>query len=427
MSTSISLKHLRVLVAVADSGSVTKAAEVLYRAQSAITRSIHQLEGALHIELFERKASGMLCTAPGNLVLFRARRMLAEFASACEEIAARSTGQPEVRGHVPLTLLNERRLASLLKLAESGHMPTVAKSLGISQPAVSALIHDLETSLGVALFARSSKGMLPTAPGEALVFRVKRAMAELRHIDADLAAFNGTTAGHVVVGALPLGRTALIPGAICDVLARHPQLSFSTLEASFDQLAAQLRAGEIDFILGALRADEAANDLIGEPLLSDTMALVVRAGHPLGERSGLRLADLMGEQWALSNPSALSRSPLEQSFIAQGLEPPCKAVETSDLAILRGLLLNSDMLTAISPRQFHYEISAGQLIVLDLDLPDTTKIIGITRRVDSQASPGALELMAAIRRQAVQLEAASPGPPASAARRAKIGASTAVH
>lgn len=409
MDMTISLKYLRVLIAVADTGSVTKAAETLYRAQSAITRSVHQLEAALDVELFERKASGMLSTTPGNLILFRARRVMAEFACGCEELAGKADGSQLVRGHVPLVLLNERRLASFIRLAESGHMPTVAKVMGISQPAVSSLIHDLETSLGVALFARSSKGMILTQAGEALAFRVKRALAELRHIEADLAAFKGTTAGRVVIGALPLGRTTLLPVAMCDVLARHPRLSFSTREAPFDKLAAQLRAGDIDFILGALRHADYGNDLIGEPLLNDTMALIVRSGHPLTLRSTLSLADLTGEQWVLSNPSAPEPSPLDQCFISQGLEAPREAVETSDLAILRGMLLNSDVITAISPRQFHHEIQSGQLTVLDLDLPETTKVIGITRRADSQASPGASELMAAIRRHAALLEIASAG------------------
>lgn len=406
---TIGLKHLRVMIAVAETGSVTRAAEVLYRAQSAITRSISQLEKALGVELFERKTSGMLSTTPGNLVLFRARRIMQELLLAGGELAGKSDGHSFARGHVPLVLLNERRLLSFVKLVELGHMPTVAQALGISQPAVSTLIHDMETGLGVALFFRSSKGMLPTPSGEALAFRVKRALAEMRHIEADLTAFHGTTAGHVAVGALPSGRTALLPAAICDVLARHPQLSFSTLEGPFDQLAAQLRAGDIDFILGALRSDDVASDLIGEPLLDDTMALVVRAGHPLAGRQGLRLAELINEQWALSNPSAPARSPLDQSFISQGLEPPRKAVQTSDQAILRGLLLNSDMVTAISPRQFRYEINAGQLTVLDLALPDTTKVIGITRRADSHASPGAADLMAAIRRHSAELEATPIG------------------
>ena len=389
MSQLVSLRHLRAFLAVADMGSVTKAADALYRAQSAVTRSVRQLETTLGVDLFERKTSGMLRTAFGNLVLFRARRVLAEFEQGCDALA---------RARVPMAMFNERRLLCLVRLAESGHMPTVAKTLGISQPAVSGFVNDLEASLGTNLFERSSKGMKPTEAGDILVFRVKRALAELRHIDADLAALRGNTEGRVVIGALPLGRTAILPRAISDVLLRHPGLRFSTVEGPFDQLAAQLRAGDIDFVLGALRPADYASDLSGEPLLDDQMSLVVRSGHPLTRRSGLGMADLVSARWVLANQSTPARALFDLSFQSLGLAAPRAAVETSDLAILRGMLMHSDAITAISPQQLSYEIEAGLLTVLDVEVPHTSRTIGITQRSDSHASPGALELMATIRR-----------------------------
>lgn len=396
MSLLVSLRHLRAFIAVADLGSVTRAADALYRAQSAVTRSVRQLELALGVDLFERKASGMLCTAFGNSVLFRARRVMDEFAHGCGEIAG-GAGPAASRARVPLAMLNERRLLSFVGLADSGHMPTVAKALGISQPAVSSSINDLESGLGVALFERSSKGMMPTAAGELLAFRIKRALAELRHIEADLAALRGSTEGRVVIGSLPLGRTAILPRAICAVLARHPRLRFCTIEGPFDKLAAQLRAGDIDFVLGALRPADYASDLTGEPLLTDRMALVVRSGHPLTQQRGIGLADLLTAQWVLSNPATPARALFERAFLSQGLAPPTDAVETSDLAILRGMLMHSDAVSAISAQQLRYEIDAGMLSTLDVELPHTSRVIGITQRADSHPSPGALALMEAIR------------------------------
>ena len=74
-------------------------------------------------------------------------------------------------------------------------------------------------------------------------------------------------------------------------------------------------------------------------------------------------------------------------------------VETSDLAVLRGVLLNSDLLTAISPRQLSYELGAGVLTLLPIPLRDTRRVIGVTRRTDSLASPGATILMEEIARR----------------------------
>jgi LysR family transcriptional regulator of gallate degradation len=404
MSFYLSLRHLRAFIVVAELGSVSKASESLFRAQSAVTRSIHELERALGVELFERKASGMLCTAFADAVLFRAKRAMQEFEQGIDETCSRSKRVRNApQSGIPLVLFNERRLIAFIKLAESGHMPTVAKALGISQPAVSGSINELESNLGLVLFERTSKGMIATEAGALLAFRVKRALAELRHTEADLAALLGTTEGRVVIGALPLGRTMILPRSISDVLAQFPRLRFSTVEGAFDKLAAELRSGDIDFILGALRPADYAHDLTGEALLSDQMAVVVRAGHPLTLRERVTTDDLLAAQWVLSSPGTPSRTLFDLSFKSRGLVPPIEAVETSDLAILRGLLRDTNLVTAISAQQLRYEIDAGLLEVLDITLPNTSRVIGITQRAESHPSPGATALMAAIRRVAADI------------------------
>ena len=111
-------------------------------------------------------------------------------------------------------LVNERRLQAFVALAEQHHMPSVADSLGITQPAVSMALRELEDSIGVPLFARTARGMVPTDAGAALALRLKRALTEARHAEADIAALRGITQGTVTVGALPLSRTRLLPESI---------------------------------------------------------------------------------------------------------------------------------------------------------------------------------------------------------------------
>lgn len=411
MSILFNLRHLRAFIGVAEAGSATRASEHLCRAQSAVTRSIHELEAQFGVELFERKATGMLCNAFGVALLYRGRRAIHELEQGFAEVT-RNHGDALARSkpRVPAAMLNERRLAILVNLAEHGHMPTVAKILGISQPAVSAAVNDLECDLGVALFSRTSKGVITTDAGITLLFRVKRALTELRHVEAELGAIKGATQGKVVVGALPLGRTQILPKAILAVLAQHPQLRIETIEAPFDTLANRLRAGDIDFIFGALRPADYARDLSGEPLLNDSMSIVVRSGHPMIGRNGLKLADLGELRWVLSHAHTPARRLFSQSFLLEGLEPPVPSVETNDLALLRGLLLSSDMAAAISTRQLEYEIGNGTLQALNIAVPNTTRVIGITQRSESQPSPGALALMAAIRDVVTDIRRAKQAP-----------------
>lgn len=391
-------RHLRAFLSVASHGSANRAAASLLRAQSAITRSVHELERAFGVPLFERRAKGMLLTEFGRVLEARARVAQAEMERARREVVACVGPKVWIRNAPVFALfVPERRLRAFVALTEQHHMPSVAESLGVTQSAVSMAVRSFEESIGTPLFDRSPKGMLPNPAGAILALRVKRALAELRIASAEIAALSGVTQGTVTVGALPLARTRLLPVAIARVVAAHPGLRVATVEGSFEVLAAALRAGDIDFILGALRPADYATDLAGESLLDDELAVVARRGHPRAVRRRLGFRDLARARWVLPRAGAPSRDLLERVLVARGLPPPDVVVETSDLAVLRGVLLESDLLTAISPKQLSYEFDARLLAVLPIPLSETRRRIGITRRTDSVASPGAQLLIDALR------------------------------
>jgi LysR family transcriptional regulator of gallate degradation len=76
------------------------------------------------------------------------------------------------------------------------------------------------------------------------------------------------------------------------------------------------------------------------------------------------------------------------------------------MSILRDLLLQSDMVTAISTHLFYYERHSGELQILDFELKETSRTIGITQRQASHPSPGTRVLMECIREVARELDAA---------------------
>ena len=80
---------------------------------------------------------------------------------------------------------------------------------------------------------------------------------------------------------MPLSRARWLPETITRFIARHPEVELVVHEGSHNELAGPLRDGEIDLLLGALRDDVTADELIQEPVFEDRPALVMRAGHPL--------------------------------------------------------------------------------------------------------------------------------------------------
>lgn len=394
VALGINLRHLRAFSAVASAGSIAAAAEALFRVASAVTRSILDLEAALGRPLFDRRSRGMALNAYGELVLVRALRIEREFEEARTQLVARGGIDGAADVHSLFTsILNGRRLAVIASLAEKRNMPAVAREFGITQPAISSALKDLESGLGVALYNRNARGLSATPAGEIVAFYFKRVLSELRHIGPDIAASEGTLQGNITVGALPLGRTQILPLAIASLLARHPRLHVSTVESPYDALAASLRSGDIDFILGALRSSAEAKDLQQEPLFKDRISVIARAGHPLARAKRIDFRMLREASWTLSRHGSPSRELLERFFSDARQAPPLPAVETGDLAVLRGLLLESDMLTAISAHQLRYEIRDGSLVVLDFPLEETRRQIGLTQRMGAFPSPGARALM----------------------------------
>ena len=234
------LRHLRAFLAVAEQGSANRASLALFRAQSAISRSIGKLERELDVKLFERRSRGMLLTEYGRALLVRAQRVQAEMKLARAEIAAVNDKAKDRNAAIFNMLTHERRVRAFVALTEQHHMPSVAESIGITQPAVSMAIRQLEESVGTPLFERTARGMIPTPAGAALAFRLKRAMAEIRHAAADIAGLRGVNQGVVTVGALPLGRTRLLPESIAGLVRQYPGLRVTTVEGSFETLAASL-------------------------------------------------------------------------------------------------------------------------------------------------------------------------------------------
>jgi LysR family transcriptional regulator of gallate degradation len=388
------LMQIRAFVRVAEQGSISRACEVLLRAQSVITRAIRDLEDQLGVPLFERHASGMLLTAYGKATLPRALRILAELEAI-----------PALLGHAahePLYLLQTRRLEVFVKLCETRHMQTVAKAFGLTQPAISAALKALEDGAGKVLFERTARGLQPTQASHDILYPIRRALNDLRRLAADVAAIKGSLQGVVMVGALPLGRTRILPQAIVHLLEQHPGVRVATNESPFNLLALELRAGDVDFVFGALRASDYASDLHGEELLTEEMVILVRNGHPLLGKP-LELADLHDARWVLPRADTPARLLLEahcQRIGQPALEP---VVETGDMAIIRGMLMRSDMLAVVSAHQLEYEMASGELQPLSVALKDTVRPIGLIYRTHGLPSPAAEALMAQIRRVTLAL------------------------
>src|SRR5882724_5229590 len=105
----IHLRCVRDVLSVADTGSIAKSSSSIYKAASAITRSIAELEGCLGVALFERKPRGMLLNVYGEAVRHRALRIADEIEAALDEISRAARRDRAGERNAVATLLRNGR------------------------------------------------------------------------------------------------------------------------------------------------------------------------------------------------------------------------------------------------------------------------------------------------------------------------------
>ena len=391
----MSMRQLRAVVAVSQGGSVHKAASILHVSQPAVTRAIHEFEKALGLDLFERTPKGMVATEVGAILVERTQRAFAHLVDAEQELAELGLSR---RSSTSINAkVTHRHLRALLAVDENQTETAAAVELDVSQPSVTQTLRELERIVEAELFIRTARGMLSTRAGEVMVRRTKLLFHELQRARDDIAAQLGSITGRIVVGALPLASTLLVPRAVTRLKQEHPDLRVTILEGTYESLLTGLRCGDIDLLAGVLRDPIPCNDIVQERLFEDLLSVVGRKDHPFASATSLRLADVIDSEWVLPYKGAPSRKAFEQAMIAAGLPLPKNAIESNALIALRALLIESDRLSILSRNQIHYEELHGMLSVLPIDMRGSERPIGITTRADAKRSVGLNALMKYLR------------------------------
>ncbi len=380
------LRRFRSVLAVCRTGSTAQAALVLPLSQSAIARAIRELEEALSRPLFERTARGMLPTPVGKLLAHRANRAMSQLYLAETELKALPPGSVTNNSRRFVHAVGFRHLQTFVVFCDTRSETVAAKRLGISQPAVNQALRQLAQMLGCTLVQRSARGVRLTESGEALLRRVKLALAEFRHASEDLAAFDGRMQGRIVIGSLPLSAGVLVPRAVDRMLARRHDLRVSIVDGTYDGLMYQLRHADIDVVVGALRPEAPGSDVVQTPLFEDTLSVVVRRGHPLENKVAQTLRDVVDEPWIAPLSGTPAREAFERAFRAAGVAPPSAVLEVNSATVLQALLQDSDRLALLSRWQLFHGLASGVFSILPVEVKDTSRQIGLTMRADADPS-----------------------------------------
>lgn len=380
-----SLRHLRITLAVGETGSVTQAAALAHVSQPAVSAALHGIEAALGTALFDRRAKGLTPTAAGQAVHLRLRRAFGLLDPALADLAPRLTRTATMT-----------QLRALIAVAECESFSAAARRLGLAQPSVHRAISQMEDEVGRPLFDRTAHGVIPTRAVRHLAIAARLAMAELDQAAADVAALAGREVGRVVIGAMPLSRSVLLGPAIAVFRQRWKTLPLRVVEGPYADLALALRRGEVDMLVGALRP--AVGDLVQEALLQDEMAIVARPDHPLADAT--TPAALASAAWVVAPEGTPARDHFTALFHAKGLDAPTTLVETGSMTLLCDLVSRTDHLGFVSALQITREVARGTLIRLPYHPQGTLRPIGLTTRQDWHPTEAQAAMMVALRQVA---------------------------
>jgi DNA-binding transcriptional LysR family regulator len=366
-----SLRHLRAFLAVVDTGSVTRAAELCFVSQPAVTQALSKIEKTAGLPLFSRTPQRIFANGAGEILALRIKRAFGYLDPALSELS------PRLR-----VTATTAQLKSLIAVRETENFTLAASRLGLSQPAVYRAVSQLEEEAARPLFERTSYGIVATRAAHALAQAARLAFVELEQADADLAELTAAEIGQIVIGATPLAKSYVLPKAIAGFRKIRPNLPIQIQEGPYPDLLGALRRGEVDFMLGALRVPAPIGDVDQKVLFHDTVVMVSGQAHPLAGREALTVEELAAFPWVVNQSGTPMRRYFDSVFAGSPSGPPKSIVETGSLILMRELLDSSDHLGCTSRLQAEAEIARGLMRALPFDLSHTSRPIGVTTRRD---------------------------------------------
>lgn len=275
-------------------------------------------------------------------------------------------------------------------IAQLQHLGQASARLHRTQPALTSSIRRLEADCGAALFERSGRGIRLTEAGKLLQKWAQRMRFDLEDAKRELRQFGAGLTGSVRIGIVPTAAQFLLPAVASQLLKEAPQVSLRTVVGLVDTLKPQLRAGELDLMIGTEVA--ADPDFESQALAQDMIVVAANQRHEVF-RSKAALKDLTQHAWALQPPGAPTRDWLDHTFERQGLPRPRVQVETTMLLMLPTLIVQTGLLSFISR---HHLIGRARIPGLkEVPVKGATmrRRLAVTYRANGYLTPAARRLL----------------------------------
>jgi LysR family transcriptional regulator, regulator of abg operon len=282
------------------------------------------------------------------------------------------------------------QIRDFVAVARLGSIRAAARSVGVSQPAMTKSLQQLERELRTQLLQRTSRGAIPTYSGKAFLARARVIQSELRRVEEDIAQIRGEPGGTVALGVSPTASILLVPEMLRRLQRHQPVCSVRVVEGAWSTLQPLVRDETLDLAV-VVRTPDADIDpaMRFKPLYRAHLVIAGRRGHPLASARSLR--ELGSASWLMFGPRGQTAL-LAQYFATAGLTAPPVTVQCESYAAALGLLTRTDTLGLILPELLPELCTHGSLAQIRVEEPTPAVTVGVLTRGGAPLTPVALAM-----------------------------------
>lgn len=276
--------------------------------------------------------------------------------------------------------LRLRQLRCFVSVARMKSFVAAADRLGLTQPAVSRSVRELEQTLGNALFDRSTRGAELTRHGRDFL---DAAEAGLLQIWQGAKAVVGDVGAQEVVriGALPNVCSQFLPRLVARFKAEFPAVRVVINPGANAGLLSELRLGATDLVIGRLSKSDDMRGLAFEALYDEPLVFVVRPEHPLVRQSP-SLQDVMQHPFVLPTDGTIIRQEVERFLAGHGVGRIADLIETTSSDFQRAYVAATNSIAVLPRGVVQSELETGALRQLEIGVGELVGPVGLTTNPD---------------------------------------------
>lgn len=238
-----------------------------------------------------------------------------------------------------------RQVALLLSIETNGTLSMAAREIGMTQPAATKMLGELELALGQKLFSRVGRELQLNAAGQRVLQSFRGLRGTLAQMQRELQELLVGGAGLLVVGSIMAASPGYLTRALVKLKTQHPAMSVRIEVGTSDRLMQLLDAGELDVIIG--RVPSASGEYQFRPLSEEEISVVCAIDHVLAKEPSPSFARLCEFPWILQPSGNPLRDVVEQEFAQYHAPMPTGLLETSSTLITTHLVSRTQMISVL--------------------------------------------------------------------------------